>query len=189
MCSLLPIGHLEGKWKTRILCSFFAAVGGIQISKSLHLNLNATRSQDWLWCLLDMWASKTSWIKVPTMGRLCLRNFFCSSDLKIFLLAKCSLTPPVGEHWRSLNNTRTAIALHWERFYPSHLKKVNCSSEIHSTSSSQNYSVRKMRIHQILCSHIDKLITYILISSLLGRTSKDFVVYKEMSSDRLSVCS
>ena len=107
------------------------------------------------------------------MGRLCLRNFFCSSDLKIFLLAKCSLTPPVGEHWRSLNNTRTAIALHWERFYPSHLKKVNCSSEIHSTSSSQNQSVRKMRIHQILCSHIDKLITYILISSLLGRTSKD----------------
>ena len=138
MCSLLPVGHLEVEWKIRILCSFFAAVGGIQISKSLHLNLNATRSQDWLWCLLDMWASKTSWIKVPTMGRLCLRNFFCSSDLKIFLLAKCSLTPPVGEHWRSLNNTRTAIALHWERFYPSHLKKVNCSSEIHSTSSSQN---------------------------------------------------
>ena len=111
MCSLLPIGHLEGKWKTRILCSFFAAVGGIQISKSLHLNLNATRSQDWLWCLLDMWASKTSWIKVPTMGRLCFRNFFCSSGLKIFLLAKCSLTPSVGEHWRSLNNSRTAIAL------------------------------------------------------------------------------
>ena len=123
MCSLLPIGHLEVEWKTRILCSFFAAVGGIQISKSLHLNLNATRSQDWLWCLLDMWASKTSWIKAPTMGRLCFCNFFCSSDLKIFLLAKCSLTPPVGEHWRSLNNTRTAIALHWERFYPSHLKK------------------------------------------------------------------
>ena len=127
MCSLLPVGHLEVEWKIRILCSFFAAVGGIQISKSLHLNLCAMRSQDWLWCLLDMWASKTSWIKVPTMGRLCLRNFFCSSDLKIFLLAKCSLTPPVGEHWRSLNNTRTAIALHWERFYPSNLKKANCS--------------------------------------------------------------
>ena len=126
MCSLLPIGHLEGKWKTRILCSFFAAVGGIQISKSLHINLCAMPSH-WLWCLLDMWASKTSWIKVPAMGRLCLRNFFCSSDLKIFLLVKCSLTQPVGEDWRSINNTRTAIALHWERFYPSNLKKVNCS--------------------------------------------------------------
>ena len=129
MCSFLPIGHLEAEWRTCILCSFFAAVGGIQISKSLHLNLYATRSQDWLWCLLDMWASKTSWIKVPAMGRLCLRNFFCSSDLKIFLLAKCSLTSQVGHlaDWRSLNNTWTAIALHWERFYPSNLKKVNCS--------------------------------------------------------------